>query len=395
MPLELRNSRQTQLPNALDGRQRFALDCFSMAVQMREIGGPWQDIDPTVEQPDTGGFAVRFPQVPMRVRLGNDSRRRIYPDRSDPTYWIEFGKPFAQMGVPTRDGSWFVWDFPNAAIKVLVENTRIKFVAVLKNALAPTSLTFPFSSLGITRQGNLLYHNGAVVAELGRPVATGSNPGMPVSRECAIAFSPGAVTISLDPTGLQYPIVIDPTLDYQVGAGADDGHIWSTASYNNTNNYTIQGYSGSEYRSWYRFTAVTIPVGATIDVAYLTYWGYANGADANPLTKIWFDDQANPAAPTTYSDYTGRTQTTAGVDWDGNLTLSAWNNSPSIVSIIQELVNSYSYAAGAAMQALHRNDGGTGDRWTAAGSYNGAASSAAKLHIEYTVGAGLTWAMLI
>jgi len=187
--------------------------------------GLWQDVDVNAEELDTDGFTVKFTKLSYFGRIDDEGRRRFYPDRNDLSYWIEFKKPYPNMGTPTRQNRWFYWNFAHAIIGVRFDIDSLKFGFRLKDDQSPTSIAIPFEMQGITRQGRLLLHDGEVVAELRKPIATGSNldaEGMPVQKECDVVFGPGEVIISLDPTGLEYPIEIDPTVDKQVGANTDD-----------------------------------------------------------------------------------------------------------------------------------------------------------------------------
>lgn len=108
-----------------------------------------------------------------------------------------------------------------------------------------------------------------------------------------------------------------------------------------------------------RFKNVTIAQGATIVAAYLACkCGQAN-SETVIRSRITGDDEDNAAAWTTLADFQSRRGTvvggadnskitTAQVDWDS---IAAWSlntiyNSPSIVSIIQEIVNRVGWASG-------------------------------------------------
>lgn len=176
------------------------------------------------------------------------------------------------------------------------------------------------------------------------------------------------------------------TVEYTITLGSDDGTndgYWNP-SWLFTQNIYI-GYAYGYRRGFFRFTGVTIPAGATITNAYLSL--YAISKTGTPAAiPLYAEDAANPDAPTTYSDANGRTKTTATVNI-GTLTTSAWNNI-TITTIIQELVDSYSYASGAAMQFLTWTATGSGDNAYKIGDY-GYSSYPAVLHIEYTSGSAI------
>ena len=176
----------------------------------------------------------------------------------------------------------------------------------------------------------------------------------------------------------------NPTVDETVGAEADDGFTrGDIEQYNNSaGSAWVGNYSAtsSDEDAWYRFTEVTISAGARIIEAYVTL--RILGSDFGNDTRIYADDQSNPTAPTDYADHRARTRTANSSYWSipgtGDL------NSPSIVDVIQELVDSYDYSGGTnAIQMLHDAD--------AVGDYDGAyfqtheyGGNAADIHIEYT-----------
>lgn len=181
-----------------------------------------------------------------------------------------------------------------------------------------------------------------------------------------------------------FPIVLDPELNYQVGASANDG-MWYSTGFNNNGTILYVGASASvTWKTFARWTGVTIPAGATIDVANLSFYYYDYyGTPAE--CDLYFEDAANPNAVTGYADGDGKTKTTSTIKITGP-TSGTWWNSNSIVSIIQELVDSYSFAAGSAMQALIIGPAQNGsDRYSRQRSYDWSGNvSGPKLHIEYT-----------
>jgi len=176
------------------------------------------------------------------------------------------------------------------------------------------------------------------------------------------------------------------TVNYQVGAGADDGYWIVDVFANDAEDGDICGdYFGDPFTLFLRFTGVTIPVGATITASKIQlYYRFSEEYDegADPKCTIYADDQANPSAVSSVSDGDGRTKTTASVAADLPES-GTWWDSPELKTIIQELVNSYSYASGSAMQfLLPGNPAGAGCIFIH--SYDTAPLKAAKLSITYT-----------
>lgn len=179
------------------------------------------------------------------------------------------------------------------------------------------------------------------------------------------------------------------TVEYQVGASNDDALLYSYLSQIiKPYAYETWGEDSNSYiySCFMRWSGVTIPAGATITAAYISFYHY-DQAGSPATCKIYFAKAANPAAVSSYSDYTGRAKTTAYVNIGTGS--GTWWNSDSLVSIIQELVDAYDYSAGAAMLAFVVGaNAGSGNNYYRAYGYDGDAAKAPKLHIEYTEAAG-------
>ncbi|MCL4366208.1 DUF2341 domain-containing protein [Patescibacteria group bacterium] len=181
------------------------------------------------------------------------------------------------------------------------------------------------------------------------------------------------------------------SLDYQVGASADDGRWFSSpnAFFDSTsaNGFGTMGYQDASYpngNTFARFTGVTIPAGSTINTAYLSFDSGSNDSGSVAL-NISAVKEANPAAPISVVDADGRTLT-GTVAWaPGGWSAATWYNTVSIVSVVQELVNTYSYSAGSAMLYYVKDNNSTGQRTALLYDYTTVpVVDAPKLHIEYT-----------
>ena len=176
------------------------------------------------------------------------------------------------------------------------------------------------------------------------------------------------------------------TLDYQVSAPKDDGH-WATSSTFSYGSFYLPlgGSSTYPYKVFCRWTGITIPAGAKITSAYVSFrFYYYSGTP--PECTLHFEDAANPSAISSESDGDDRVKTTANIGVTGP-TSGGWWNTGSIVSIIQELVDSYDYSSGAAMQMII--NGVAGSSFSRQSAYEDGypvGSWAPKLHIEYAFG---------
>lgn len=176
------------------------------------------------------------------------------------------------------------------------------------------------------------------------------------------------------------------TLDYQVATGADDGYWSGSSTFNNaTVNLTLGGLFGNSRNIFCRWAGVTIPAGAKITSAYVSFRFY-DYLGTPPECTLYFEDAANPLPISSASDGNDRIKTTANIGVTGP-TSGEWWNTDSIVSIIQELVDSHNYSTGAAMQMILNGVAGSNSSQQSAyedGDPDGL--WAPKLHIEYTFG---------
>src|SRR3990170_2318831 len=147
-----------------------------------------------------------------------------------------------------------------------------------------------------------------------------------------------------------YPIEIDTTIDEQVGASSDDAKQQDSDAIDLTAGVIISD-SITEHVGW-RWTTVPVPIGATIDLAWMSI-RFSDASGDEPQHQLRGELATNPGTFTTDSNnIDGRTRTTATVNWDstdlGAAGNQEWqwgapNGSPSawadIKAIIQEIVD--------------------------------------------------------
>lgn len=138
-----------------------------------------------------------------------------------------------------------------------------------------------------------------------------------------------------------------------------------------------------------RFNNVTIPQGATINYAQLRLFSFYETSTSTILVRVYGEAADDAAAFSSGSDVTGRTTTTAYVDWDvgadQNWAANLWNGTPDLKSIISEIVGRAGWTSGNDIVLLLKDNGGTG---TFDGhdveTYDRGASSAARIDIIYS-----------
>jgi len=179
-----------------------------------------------------------------------------------------------------------------------------------------------------------------------------------------------------------FPIYLDPTVDYQVGASADDCHWRGTTYANNATNLVFGRTAGGVYKAAFRFPGITIPDDAIIDSSYCSFY-FDSYVGTPPACTLYAEDAANPSAISGYSDGDGRSLTTANISVTGP-TSGDWH-SGSLNALFAELRGSYSYESGAAVLFIVVGGGASGANYSAVKSWDYAGNvSGPKLHIEYT-----------
>ena len=295
----------------------------------------------------------------------------------------DFQKSFTHSGV-TLLVSVYDWSDPqdttqcsfDTDLEIVVENTKVRFARILKSDKAPLEAKYRVT-------GNI------------RVRARDEEDELPVQW----AVKDGILTEILKPDRpIRYPIRIDPTVDLQVGANTDD-----CCSLHSTNFSTAAGSykaghqdaTNNNLRSGARFTNVTIPKDATIDVAYLTIQARSGESGTTALTNLMAEDTDDAATFSDLTDFNGRART-AAVAWDSiaGWTTDADYNSVSIVTPIQTVINRAAWASGNALVVFWENDGSDSLAFRNGKSYETSAPAAPKLHIEYTV-KGRSWGLII
>jgi len=171
------------------------------------------------------------------------------------------------------------------------------------------------------------------------------------------------------------------TLNYQISNGGDDGVTYSSGYTNYWASHRVGKYYTYGYDLAVRFRAVTIPDGATITAAYLSFYYKGSYSGTPRPVTIYAELAANPSAPTSNSDYAAKSRTTAHISFTPTAS-GTWMNTGDMSELVTELMDNYSFASGSAMQFLL--DKGALDGYVEIYSYEGDAAKAPKLTIEYT-----------
>jgi hypothetical protein len=191
-----------------------------------------------------------------------------------------------------------------------------------------------------------------------------------------------------------FPVILDPTIESSVGASADDASQDSggSAMLNVTSaSFGTGDAAAHPHRaSGLRFTSITVPNGATIDLAYISL--SANNTWLGGYWT-WYGQAAdNAAAFSTGEDITARAYTTNSllVNADGpGATDGTYYRLPatgSLAAIVAEITNRAGWSSGNAVVFVA--DGNKSSSWSSATYYTYDGGYGAQLHIEYTGGGG-------
>jgi len=179
-------------------------------------------------------------------------------------------------------------------------------------------------------------------------------------------------------------------LDLQIISGDDDaceygdGTFYADELFCLSISYTNPNLSA--YRCpGFRFQGVTIPPGSVINSAYITLLTYSSGAD-DPNLKIYGNDVDNANDFVTEADIIGRVRTSAFVSWVATNIGIGWKDSPSITSIIHEIIDRVGWVSGNSLTILFIGNTDISSRQLGCRAYEYSTHIyGAKLHIDYTI----------
>lgn len=186
-----------------------------------------------------------------------------------------------------------------------------------------------------------------------------------------------------------YPVVVDPTVNPQVAASADDAHEDHTGSNFSSSGTIINctaNTSPAANRRYYgaaRFQ-VSVPNAATVNQAYTTVVANGTGADDPNVTQAC-EDIDNAPDFSTNADVDGRTRTSATASWVTTGIGTSPVNSPDIDACVQEVLDRAGWASGQYMVCFWDGNGDFNSTFQLV-SYDQSTSNAPKLFIDYSTG---------
>ncbi len=225
-------------------------------------------------------------------------------------------------------------------------------------------------ALGMAR-GDMAYHDGSIISKL-----SPSTIGMQL-----LSAGPGkAPGWGYADTGiLGYPVIS------VVNAGPDDsegnGGVFSNAS----TEVRAGNIGGSVLHSAMRFRNITIPAGAKILSAYISFVCQFTRAGQTVLSRVYGEKSANPAQYGAAENFLLRTTTSNFISWTpaANWTVNQQQNTVELISIVQELVDAYGPYVNGVMAFQWRDNGSGANNFHSAYSYDAAPGLAPGLVIRW------------
>lgn len=165
----------------------------------------------------------------------------------------------------------------------------------------------------------------------------------------------------------------------QITNGANDGYV-TDIEYSPSFTSAIVGFGNN---SWYLWNNVTIPKGAIIVSAIITFKAFSNRSVNTCNTNMYFNNEDSAISPTSVATYNAKTVTSA-IAW----TIPAWvintsYDSPDISTILQTIINRSNWVSGNSLMVLHKNNGSSTNAVRDAISYENSPSNSAILTINY------------
>ncbi len=176
------------------------------------------------------------------------------------------------------------------------------------------------------------------------------------------------------------------TVEKQIAAGANNGYRYSGSSGFAANPWDmLLGYytnATSLHCNGFFLWDLGEVVSGTISVAYIKAMANYNPVGTAQL-KVYFVNEAMPAAPTTAAQFDADPLTT-GVDWDGAWTADAWQTSSSLVTDLQAVVTAFGSVSIVMVQIKNDWSPGADNYQSGVFGWKTDPTKAAIIHIEYT-----------
>ncbi len=284
----------------------------------------------------------------------------------------------------------FVLDTSSSMTSTVPDSGGMNRLDVMKEALAAVLDSASGINVGLMRfhdvGGPVLFPVADIDAVVGGvegvrvSVAASSGDASEVTDATSPVLS--QVNLTAPVLGLGEAVVDGIAVEYQVNSGNDDVEEEDDRNMyrGSTDLELVRDGSRGNQTIGLRFTNIAVPQGATIQSAYLEFVIDEYKTTSTSVTIAGHDTNDASSFSDSDGNVTGRTQTTAAVDWNNLPALLVGETliSPDISTVVKEIVDRGGWSSGNDMAFIIS---GTGKRTVE--SYNGVASRAPRLKITY------------
>lgn len=375
---------------AADGKEIRTFTGQLGAVCYRDDNGELRSIDTTIRNL---GTHVGIEWAPYRFKLHETGIGFDFESREGGTCTVTLtgigGEKFEDSPKPEVDGNVVTYRDVRPGLDIVFKclNQRVKTLRILRDDKAPRTFDWAVVSDKPELIGTMLVGRDAA----GSPLDLSSSVDGDVIHETWT----GKTKVILDPATrirsrsdeVTYPVEIDPTVNVSIDATTNDGSETESGSpswFYYVYSFVFGHATYKRHPGW-RFTNITVPNGATIDSATLTF--YCNGTGSGTATGNLYGRAAdNPGVfngsnlPHAVTKTTASTAVSVG---------STGSKAYSVASQVQEIVNRAGWASGNAM-AFPLIATNTTLNFVYIEDFQNAASHEASLSITYTAAAGGT-----
>lgn len=172
--------------------------------------------------------------------------------------------------------------------------------------------------------------------------------------------------------------------DWQVGAVADNTHVYGASFINNIGHGIVGQHSSGNYRHVSsRFTNITILAGSTITSCTVTYRTNYNGSGSAVNVKECFADHDNASSPTSNAEFYDATKTSgAASEHSVHLANVTWYGTQ-LSSELQKITNRVGWASGNAVVLYTMDNGSSTYSYNSVTFYKGSSTYCPKLTVTW------------
>ena len=332
-------------------------------------GGQWLPLDGTLQ--GSGGI-WRPGRTAYGLEIANDGSRMFYPDADDLSRYLSIPRLPFLPNPRSVSGDSITWENARYRVTFRAEVARVKMDVLFKQRPPFDSITIPITARSMSFTD--------ILAQAVAVDATGLERVMPMT------IGPNSVRIDLDFTGMVFPVQLDPTINPQPAASADDVRI-RTNTWSATQENFSAGNDGTGIRlsSAARFVLTGPASGATVNACTFTWRANANRSTSGVNTNIYCEDADDAAQIVSTVEFDGRSKT-AGTAYDSIAaeTTGTDYTSPDFSADMQTVLGRAGWASGQHCNMFLENDASTTSSHRSAYSYDGDSTNCEKLNLTYT-----------